>query len=585
MNGLPAVAPTAVAREIGRTLTLLTKAARARRIYQAGNAALVRIQRDLFVSIDQLLTKVDFIDLRIRPAGLYFDDICVLDAPNPDDSLAFAFYRDGIRRLAFHRGVTKEEVEVLVAAAASGFTYTGLGEDTVTYLWRHDLDHIQYLVVDTTIVDATELPEGQTRSEGPSRSAAELDGAIDSLLRRIYGDSAEDVAITSFSLDRSDIAAKQIAETLDNVDEMAPGFHPLRAFNVTPAYSREVLGELDREDDHRVGLRAAHAVLHSVRAQVSGSPESRRLFEVLLKMYDAAIIDENLRLASYVLAGVTRCPGTQERSSWLREALAETRLRQVAQDVAASTNRDIHGLIAFFRACGRPAVGTILAVLTAFQEPSERRALSDLVLELGLGELDRLRELLHGDQAFLAQEAIYILSRLESPDSANVLREAEHHPAPQVRIALLDSARLLGPRDAVELAARLLEDDEPRVRVMAARALARAPSRGVINLLEQRTQRPDFDEEESDVKVAILAGYALASQSRALPIIARLVKRGEGLLASKKAEDTAIQALRAIRGVKGAPRMLDILNRAAQSRKKRIRETATAVLQDLRGQA
>ncbi|MEL6187789.1 MAG: HEAT repeat domain-containing protein, partial [Myxococcota bacterium] len=574
MSAIEFVAPAAFVRDLNRALSLLDKAARARRIYHPGNQAFRRMMRDLHQGLEPLVNKVDTLELRIRPSGVYYEDGCVLEAPNPDDSLAFAFYRDGIRRIAFHRGLPPAELEVFVAAAASGFKFSGLGEDTVTFLWRHDLEHIQYLVVDTTITDATEAPPEAASDHQRPPSAAELDDAIDGLLRSIYGETQDDVGVTSFSLDRSDFAAKQIAESLDRIDDMAPGFHPLRRFTVDPAYAREILAELEREDEHRVALRAAHAVLRAVGPQQVGSTEARRLFEVLLKMYDAAIIDESLRLAGYILGGVLRTAESPERTAWLREALAEARLRQVASNVAAASDPDMPGLVAFFRACGPAASRTVLSVLSSFKAPENRRALSDVVLELGVPDTQRLRELLQGDREMMAREAMYILTRSRSPEARKVLAEAEHHPAAEVRTTLLENAHLLGSLEALELAERLLDDPDPRVQVAAAGALARFPGRASAQLFEARVLSEDLDAEPPEVKGALLAGYATVSQSRALPIFARLVKRGEGLFTSRRTEDSAVQAIRHLPLVRGAPRMLDILKKAAISRNRRIRETA-----------
>lgn len=574
------VGSPAFARELGRTLSLLAKAGRARRIYQPGNAALVRLLRDLTAGLEAALEKVEVIDLRVRANGLFFEGACVLDSPNPEESLAFALYRDGIRRLAFYRGLRPEEVEVLVAAAASGVTSTGLGEDIVTYLWRHDLEHIQYLVVDTTIVDAN-AGSSPTSSSQDIPAPTDIDFAIDALLRNIYGEARDDVGITSMSLDLSDISAKQIAESLDTIDDMAPGFHPQRSFTMTPAYAREVLAELEREDEHRVAVRAGHAVLHSLRTQVAGSPEQLRLFEVLLQMYDAAIIEGNLRLASFLLFGVSRCPSTQERDAWLGEAVAETRLRQVAQNTAATAEPDLDSLIVFLRTCGRCAVGTILGMLPSLPEPSGRRALTDLVLELGVDDLDRIRSLLGSEQVFVAQEALYLLDRLGSPEAQALLLEAAHHPSSQVRIALLELAPGIDEDMGFQAAARGLEDADPKVRIAAARALSRIPGRAVAARLEERIQSPAFEVETSEVKLALLVSYALTSQSRALPVLSRLVKSGEGLLAGRRAQDTAIQALKALRGVRGSPRILRIFERAARARRRRVREAARALLSEM----
>lgn len=575
---MPVVAPNAFAREVARTIGALARTARSRRLYAADNSSYVRMLDELERSFSALLQSIDTLDLRVRPQALVFDDISVLDEPNPDDSLPFALYRDGLRRLSFERGLTRAELAVFVDAVAAGYVSSSFGEDIVTRLWRHELEHVRYLVVDTTIVDAADLPESGPGGSSRPPSALELDAAIDGLLRRIYGDAASaDVGVTSFSIDRSDLSARTIAEGLDRVDEMAPGFHPPRNFPRELAYGRELFSELEREDEARVALRAAHAVLHAIQNLAFDVPESRRLFAVLLEIYDGALIATNLRLATYLVAGVSRLPASPSRQHWLQEALSETRLRPVAQVVAEGGTGDIPGLVAFLRAAGPAAVSSVLGVLPAFSDPRDRRAVASVVAELGVPDLEPLRAMLQGEQAYVAQEAMFISSRLRDPQARALLKEAEYHPAPQVRVTLLENAKLLGDRDAIELAARLIDDLEPRVQIAAARVLARYPSRPVLNLLETKIQQAEFEEHPGELKLALLAAYVISSQTRALPILARLVKKGEGLFASKRAEETAIQALYALKGVRRAPRAAEILRQACGSRNKRVREVARAI--------
>src|SRR5262249_32419852 len=161
-----------------------------------------------------------------------FDSEVVLQEPNPDESIPFIFYRDGIRKLEIVEGLTPEELEVLVSATAQGFGFSGLGDDMVSFLWRPELEHIPYMVVDTTIVDA-----GSTKAGGAVLEAFDLDEQIDLLLRSIYGSSAtDDVGPRAVRVDGSELAAKEIVSSLDQLDDMAPGFHPARQIVDPPVY-------------------------------------------------------------------------------------------------------------------------------------------------------------------------------------------------------------------------------------------------------------------------------------------------------------------------------------------------------------
>lgn len=557
--------PEAPHRELGRVLGLMARAARSRRLYPTGSPAFDRMIEDVHNGLLSLLDARDLLELAVRPTGLWFDGHPVLEAPNPEESLPFGLYRDGIRRLGFLPGLSVGEVRVVVDAAAAGFGSSPLGEDTVTFLWRHELEHVRYVVIDTVIVEAGESP-------GEDAPASPLDGAIDALLRDIYGAPSPDIGVGSVSLDRSDIDARKVAERLDAVDEMAPGFFPPRRFPLAPAYAEELRAELEREDEHRLGLRAGHAVLDALK---SGSARGPRLFDALLRMHDGALFGGNLRLSAFLVAGVRRLPPSPGREDWIRQALAEPRLRPVAQGT-----QDLRGLLDLFRAGGRDVVPLLLSLLPSFEEPADRRAIADLVLELGVPDVARLADLVKSDQAFVARDAVYILARLADPGAKEALLEAEHHPSPNVRLALLEEAPTLAAADRLELTTRALDDPDPAVRVMAVRGLVRIPSAGVDRLLEQRVTNPSFETEPKEVQLALLVGHTLLSQSRALPLLARWVKRGEGRFSGRKAETTAVLAVRALRGLRDSSGGRALLERACAAKNRRVRETAQWVLTD-----
>ncbi len=577
-----ASSPKAFAKEVHRSLSGLAKTTRARRIYQPGNQVLARMMKDLNASFEQLLNLSPHLSLRVRSDGFYYQDQLVLEVQNPDDSIAYAFYRDGMRRLDFLKGMPFEELEVLVAAIAQGFSFSSFGDDIVSYLWKHDLEFIRYLVVDTTIVNAAELPPpGQGDADGRPLGVNDVDAQIDGLLRQIYGHSNDDVGIASLSLDRSDIAAKSIAKSLEAVDEMAPGFHPSRAFLRFPNYQQELLAELKEEDDNRVSLRAAHAVLDAVRNLPPESMESQRLYQVLLKMYDAAIIEENLRFASYLLDGVSKVPSSPQRTMWIQEALSETRLRQVAANVSAAANPDIIGLATFFKACGKTAVPTILGLIPNFSSPDDRRVLSDLILQIGIDNLAPLRDMVYNEQAYVAAEALYILAQKATNESLDIMRQALTHPRLEVRLSLLEQLTHFPKVIIQQIAGTLINDIEPRVRASAAKALSRVKTPEALACVEGKIQTKDFDEEPQEVKLAFFVSYAVLDPLRATHILARHLKKGEGLLARREAEDTAISAIKALSGIK-TNRTIELLKKASVARNKRVREAARGLLERIK---
>lgn len=565
----------AMSREVGRLMQAFARAARARQIYNTNNAVLEKMLSDLTRGFQDLLAKSPDISIKVRAEALLHEDEPILEEPNPDDSIPFTFYRDGIRRIDFSRGLPPRELEILISATARGFAYSGVGDDVVSFLWAHDLEHIHYLVVDTTIVDAAQVPAGSAAGDpGP----IDVDAQIAGLLHQIYGPTSDDVGPRSLHIDGSELAAKKVADALDHVDEMAPGFHPPRTLLQAPVYVGRLKSELPAESDQRIAARAVRVALNALAAGAGGT-EGALLLEALLRMFDAAVMEGDIPLATRIVAGVRQhTRGGRKTEEWMEQAVSEARLRQVAASVTGSGVGDPGAvLVPFFRACGARAVTTILHLLPTVPEPNLRRALSVLALELGITDLEPIRELLTNEQGFVAQEALFLLNRVDHPHARALMREAEVHPRPQVRIALLDSLSDLPKEQAQEVACRLLSDPDGRVQIAAAKALAPMRTRTAALAIEGFVEAPGFEALHADVRREMLKTYAQLSQMRAMAMLSVQIKRGEGLLAKREAEDNAAIAIEAIALIR-TPRTVEVLKKACGARSKKVREGARAAL-------
>lgn len=605
-------------RDVGRVLATFARAARARRLYRANNTVLRRLMIDLGSSLGALLAELGGLALRVGPDALTYEGETVLAEPDPDESIPFAFYRDGIRRLELLEGLDEAELEVLVTATADGFSSSGLGDDVVSHLWRHDLEHVRYTVVDTTIVDA---------STGASTAGVEvpdLDQQIDAILTRIYGPGGnDDVGPKSVRVDVNELTAKRIADTIDAVDELAPGFHPARALE-RPAYSAQLLAEREGEDEEALQTRAARAGLRALRV---GLPEAEtaELFDALLRLYDTALMSGALPAAGLLLRGVRElgAPELRERAGrWVEEAVVEARLRQVSTLLESAAGGEVIARVyELFKACGPAGVPAILTLLPSVQDPARRRALGAVAAHLGVEDLGHLEVLLAHEQPHVVIEAVRILEKLASRPEAGgapapsvaprpgedpaaaalrarppaspvarrtgptaaveLLARALQHPDPPVRRAVLEAAEHLPKDRGLALILQLAADRDAGLSVSAAEVMGRSRDPRVMAALEARLEDPAFASAPPAVKRAFLGAYAAIAQVKAVPLLARLLQDGGGLLAKKESEELAIAAAEALfeLGTSGATAAL---GKAAGSLNLRVRRAAGDALKRLK---
>ena len=556
-----------------RACRALVRAARAHRLYASNNATLQRLLEELDASFQDLLAHEQQVTLDVRRTTFELDGTAILSEEHLEDSLPYAFYRDGIRRLAFTQGLTREELFSLLEATAQRLNFAGLGEDIVSLLWRLDLDHIDYVVVDTTLASADLAPSPHGTA---NLSVGHKDARLGGILRALFGDGED--APLSMHLDAHDVPAKAIADTLGRPDDMAPGLHPTAGLSVEATYAREILEEVAEEGGDAIALRGLEGTL---RAFGEPLPESEltALGEALLRMLDTAILESQYPVATRVVHGIRHAPHPRERiAEWMDQVVAEARIRHVGSRYAARlSDEDRSQVVAFFRACGQWAVSPLLRLLPSVSDARNRRSLSELAIELGLFDIDLLRPLLDSEQAFVAQEGVFLLSKLNHEGSIDLLRDLRRHPLPQVRAAVADFAVGLPKDVSADLTADLLDDPDPRVRGFAAKALAKHPSKTTELLLESASQKSRLEGTTLEAKRATLEAYADVAQERAVHPIARYVREGDGLFALREQEELAVASVWALARIRSVT-AVEILKRSCTSRNRRLKQSAREAL-------
>ncbi|MBI4814688.1 MAG: HEAT repeat domain-containing protein [Deltaproteobacteria bacterium] len=458
-------------------------------------------------------------------------------------------------------------------ATARGWKSTSIGDDVVSFLWQHPLEHIHYVVVDTQF----------TTSDGSGTAGQADSGAeaqLDDLLISIYGAGNDDVGAKSVHVDGTDIPAKLIVDSLEDVEEGAPGFRPARQLKPA-AYSSSLLEEAQSERPEHIEFRLLSCALDTL-AQLLHKQDSEQLRKSLLDLYDLSLVEGDYRRAARVIASVKSLAGIESvrplSDRWVEEAVSETRLRQVAASgIVGATKQVVEDLVVFFRACGRAAIPAILASYPAVEDPRLRRALSHLALQIGFEDLSAIRGLLTDPQAFVAQEALFLLSQVATPEAHALLQEAQQHPQPAVRIAFLSLAATFSSNEMIPIAAAMLLDPDAKVARAAANVLGTIKDDPrAMEALRVAAEADSFVSREAEVKDSILMNYSLLARSRALPLLATYIKKGEGRLVKSEVEDLAVAAVKSLRMV-ATPGAVQALRKAYAVSNRRVKETAKEV--------
>src|SRR6185436_12910777 len=138
-------------------------------VYQRFVQSLREAMRALWAEVDKLVVAIE--EDRFTVAGEE-----VYKAETRSESLAFLFFKDGIREITFLPGLEDDELTRflrVIQRARKGRGGSGEGEDLLTILWEADLGRFKYQFIDM-LAEGVEMPEA-----GAGGTPAQLQGAHD----------------------------------------------------------------------------------------------------------------------------------------------------------------------------------------------------------------------------------------------------------------------------------------------------------------------------------------------------------------------------------------------------------------------
>jgi HEAT repeat protein len=521
------------------------------------------MRKELRRAADDVFRQVPEIALRVRPDALAFGDEDVLvDDPDASESLPFQLYRDGIRKLVLQRGLTDAEIEALVEAVNQGQSGRSLEDDIVVHLWRYGFEHVRYVTVDVHVADAS--------------SDVAMDQQVEAVLRSLYSSAVDGDASRAINIDANEEAAKVIADHMRDLEELADGFHPSATLASLPSYAGRLLGTAA---DEQVFVRF---VDETAEVMAAHPQEAEPIFASYLELFDAAVVDGDLALATHIVTTVRSLPVTTAVESWLREALSDGRLRQVTQLVQSNPQLQAD-VVEFFRSTGSRAVPALVRALPGLTQPEVRRTFSDLVLELDTPDELTVRELVGNEQGFAAREGLYLLARMDRLRDRAFLREVQRHPSPQVRLALIQEIDRVPHDISSWVLVEMLRDPAPRVRVAAIETLAQQGDDVARRALANAVSRPEVDEESETVKRALFVALATVLGIEAVSYFEPMIARVDAWMPKTAHEESARAAVYAL-GQLRHPASVDALREAGASKCRSVRADARKLLERWKGE-
>jgi hypothetical protein len=543
----------------------LGKAFRAYQLYDENNPVRHRFVESLKNEFQQLWTELDRLVVTVDEDHIYLHGQEVYSSDSRADSLAFLFFKDGVRELSFFPGMEQVELEAFLGVLQKARKLVPEGDDLLTVLWEADLRYFQYQYVDM-LAEGVSLPEA-----GAGNTEVEMQAVLE----------AEDEEADAEAAAEGEAAAEAAPSTVSQ-DDFNPTLYALDAREM-----EQLRNELqkERERDTRGDVLAA---LFDRLEESQNRERQSEILHILQTLLPNFLSQGGLPAAMLVIQELRRLETSE--GTFDEQRVAES--TKIIDDVSAPET--IHELIralydgtiratptqlkAFLQQLRGGALSPLLHASESVDHKELRAVLREAVQGIAGQHRGVVVQLLGESDSVVATGAARLAGDMQIMEAGPELAKLLDHAEPEVRLAAIEAAVSLKASTVAGALEGSLNDSESEVRIAAARALSTlqyGPAAAALGdiVKGKRIRQADISE-----KVAMFEAFGMTAGEDGIALLSGLLN-DRGFLG--KREPTEMRAAAALGlGRIAAPSARAELEKAAQDEDPVVRSNVNRAMRD-----
>lgn len=550
-----------------KIMLALLRAVTNSKFYVPSNPLVLRSRTETYELMTDFLETWDTMQFEITGTEVVFKGQPLYEkSDDKSQNLAFLFYRDGLRTITFHKGISADEIGRLIEVICQTARSPEEEIDIVSSMWNADFTNVSYVAVEPFVEmdqegDDSPLPEvGESaRMHGNAYENAEK------LERAISPPPAEVPAYRERTQPSPLLGTMDSEEVKEKVQQMVQ-FSPIQALG------NILLDLMGLEEDvlargHLVNLTEEY--MKELVSQRRYNQASETLSKMRLTLrYLASSDDRYQELLDVLLAEVARYIGSEEQRKKMRDSFPD----------------DSIGVLSLIESIG-PEVLSILIELVPVAENAEARAsIRTVLLNLANEDIYKLKEVLSSPNPLVVREAIAVIGRMGNPKGVGLLRPCLRHDDVSVRTQVLHALEHMDSPQASRLAFELLADRDPDVRVLAARTIDISKGESLEDSLSALISDRGFRQRPTTERIALIEALKKGTPEKVTDLLSPFFRRR---IFRKREEESVLLAMLGALASTATEAGIRLLEKAARSRSKAVAMESLRLLQqhDERGQA
>ena len=548
----------------------LSKLVLGKKIYAKNNPALLRFSAELAAALRSFFQDEDALVASIDKYRILWNEEVVYENDKREESIAFILYRDGIGEITIQKTVTPQEVELFVDLLKDAVRAVWQDEDVVTQLWKADLEHISYRILDEYLLG--QFGEGR-RDEAEARLASlETEDHPDApgLGERSRVDDNAENEIEPIDRYLSKLAGYDSVGMSEEAREehfqsmMASFFtvsgEELRTF-------KEQLFEKKQKDN----LVSFISDLSDFLRASDGSAAARDVMDTIERLVDYLITELRGPVLASLLQDVRQTAAKGDVPADARDFLAglenkftEPSLLRALGGTVGTSEEASEEAFAYFEVAGEKAVPAICSLIEERPDPRLHKKARECLVRIAGAKLPEIIARLDIDKPQIARDVIALANAVRFREIPKVIRELVYYPDDHVRHEAIQFLAGLGSAEALALLVKLLDDANKNVRLKTLAVVSDVDAPVVRDRLIEIAFGKEFTEREFDEQAEIFKALGKVVGEAALPKLKHSVGKKSFLgLAKRHTKMNKLLAIEALEQIDkpGARRLLgDLAN-------------------------
>lgn len=487
------------------------------RLYEANHPILMKFLDRLKKDFDQYFEEYDSFPLVVGEHRLFYRGKVVYESQDVKESLAFFFFKDGIREIKFFRGLEFREMVDFLHIVRKSESVNHLEDDLVTLLWEKDFSHITFGTVD-------EFLEGESRFV----PATEED-FIRRLEFRGFGEVvAEDVAPEEEREEPSFVKVEGLKQALNP----SPGQSLIQACQLNP----DEIEEINREVEQERQPEYIYALMDNLIEILLHLGEEMDAYENMISYFERTVgsflEQREVRRAVVVLKRLNDTMESmvlKDKQIFAIRRILETfsgahSIQLLGETMKGNGEVDSEAVLLYLRLLTKKAVEPLCVLLGRLESGKWRKVVCDTLAQLSQEEIQPLVKFLSDPNSFLVCHILYVLGKIGHPSAVKYLGNLVIHEDPKVREETLQVLKKFGEKGK-DLIQKFLKDSMPTMRAKASLIFAKIAGEEAVRTLTGIILSEDFYKRDYEEKASFFRALGETGSQEVIPVLKKITQK------------------------------------------------------------